>query len=161
MLKIQEALDLIIEHYIDELREARLGERHAIPDRYALTILEDTEAIRNYVKPVLADRIRELDEQVPKTRIEDLIGEIKGKEGKISPIWNTGTPTESGEYLVCIRYNHGTYYTTANYVEPFNPHTGWYNLKPPSEIDAEKWCKEHGIEVIAWQRITPYKEAQT
>jgi len=28
MLKIQEALDLIIEHYIDELREARRGERH-------------------------------------------------------------------------------------------------------------------------------------
>lgn len=82
MLKIQEALDLIIEHYIDELREARLGERHAIPDRYALTILEETEAIRNYVKPVLADRIRELDEQVPKIRIEDLAGEIERMGGK-------------------------------------------------------------------------------
>lgn len=75
--------------------------------------------------------------------------------------WHTGLPTETGEYLVCIKYNHGTYYTTANYVEPFNPHTGWYNLKPPSEIDAEKWCKEHGIEVIAWQRITPLQEYDT
>lgn len=83
------------------------------------------------------------------------------KDKKTSSPWHTGTPTESGEYLVCIKYNHGTYYTTANYVEPFNPHTGWYNLKPPSEIDAEKWCKEHGIEVIAWQRITPLQEYDT
>ena len=51
----------------------RRGERHTIPDRYALTILEDTEAIHNYVKPVLADRIRELDEQVPKTDTVDAI----------------------------------------------------------------------------------------
>ena len=159
MLKIQEALDLIIDHYIDELREARCGERRTIPDRYALTILEDTEAIRNYVKPVLADRIRELDEQVPKIRIEDLIGEIEGKEGKISSVWHTGTPTESGEYLVCIRYDFGKEgYTTANYVEPYNPHAGWYNLKPPSVEDGHEWCKKNGIEVIAWQRITPYKE---
>lgn len=75
-MKIQEALDLIIDHYIDELREMRLGRRTNC-DRYALTILEDTEVIRNYVKPILADRIRELDEQVPKIRIEDFIGEEK------------------------------------------------------------------------------------
>lgn len=83
------------------------------------------------------------------------------KDKKTSPPWHTGTPTESGEYLVCIRYDFGKEgYTTANYVEPYNPHTGWYNLKPPSEIDAEKWCKEHGIEVLAWQKIEPYKEKE-
>jgi hypothetical protein len=75
--------------------------------------------------------------------------------------WHTGTPTETGEYLVCIRYDMGEMgYTTANYVEPFNPHTGWYNLKPPSEVSAEEWCKKNGIEVIAWQKIEPY-EAST
>ena len=105
MLKIQEGLDLIIEHYIDELREARRGERHTIPDRYALTILEDTEAIRNYVKPVLADRIRELDKQVPKIRIEDLTGEIEEKEGKTSSVWHTGTPTEEGWYLIKYKWD--------------------------------------------------------
>lgn len=81
MLKIQEALDLIIDHYIDELREVRLGKRTDC-DRYALTILEDTEGIRNYVKPILADRIRELDEQVPKIRIEDFIGKEKEEENE-------------------------------------------------------------------------------
>jgi len=73
--------------------------------------------------------------------------------------WHTGTPKETGEYLVCIRYDFGKEgYTTANYVEPFNPHTGWYNLKPPSEEDGHEWCKKNGIEVIAWQKIEPYKE---
>ena len=73
--------------------------------------------------------------------------------------WHTGTPTETGEYLVCIRYDFGKEgYTTANYVEPYNPHTGWYNLKPPSEEDGHEWCKKNGIEVIAWQKIEPYKE---
>lgn len=72
--------------------------------------------------------------------------------------WHTGLPTETGEYLVCIRYDFGKEgYTTANYVEPFNPHTGWYNLKPPSVEDAHEWCKKNGIEVIAWQKITPYE----
>ena len=71
--------------------------------------------------------------------------------------WHTGTPAESGEYLVCIRYDFGKKgYTTANYVEPYNPHTGWYNLKPPSVEDGHEWCKKHGIEVIAWQKITPF-----
>ena len=71
--------------------------------------------------------------------------------------WNTGIPTESGEYLVCIRYDLGKMgYTTAYYVEPFNPHTGWYNLKPPSGMSAEEWCRKNGIEVIAWQKITPF-----
>lgn len=73
--------------------------------------------------------------------------------------WHTGTPTETGEYLVCIRYDFGKEgYTTANYVEPFNPHTGWYDLKPPSEEDGHEWCKKNGIEVIAWQKIETYKE---
>lgn len=73
--------------------------------------------------------------------------------------WHTGTPTESGEYLVCIRYDFGKEgYTTANYVEPYNPHTGWYNLKPPSVEDGHEWCKKNGIEVIAWQKIDEYKE---
>ena len=73
--------------------------------------------------------------------------------------WHTGTPTESGEYLVCIRYDFGKEgYTTANYVEPYNPHTGWYNLKPPSVEDGHEWCKKNGIEVIAWQKIEPFGE---
>ena len=72
--------------------------------------------------------------------------------------WHTGLPTETGEYLVCIRYDFGKEgYTTANYVEPYNPHTGWYNLKPPSVEDGHEWCKKNGIEVIAWQKITPYE----
>lgn len=76
--------------------------------------------------------------------------------------WHTGTPTETGEYLVCIKYDFGEKgYTTANYVEPFNPHGGWYSLKPPSAVSAEEWCKKHGIEVIAWQKIEPYKEKET
>lgn len=137
MLKIQEALDLIIEHYINELREARLGERHTIPDRYALTILEDTEAIRNYVKPVLADRIRELDEQVPKIRIEDLTREIEGKEGKTSPVWHTGTPTEGGMFLVHLK--DGTY----NVYEFGKVYKAW-------DIGFR--------DVLAWMKIEPYKE---
>ena len=81
------------------------------------------------------------------------------KEKKKDSPWHTGTPTESGEYLVCIRYDFGKEgYTTANYVEPYNPHTGWYNLKPPSVEDGHEWCKKNGIEVVAWQKIVPYKE---
>ena len=143
MLKIQEALDLIIEHYIDELREARLGERHTIPDRYALTILEETEAIRNYVKPVLADRIRELDEQVPKIRIEDLTGEISGKEGKTSPVWHTGTPTEEGEYLIAFS-GAGIEYGRASW-----DGQAW-------DINIVDWRDYNAI--LAWQKIEPYKE---
>ena len=80
-------------------------------------------------------------------------------EDDIDNPWHTGTPTESGEYLVCIRYDFGKEgYTTADYVEPYNPHTGWYNLKPPSVEDGNEWCKKNGIEVIAWQKIEPYKE---
>lgn len=141
MLKIQEGLDLIIEHYINELREARLGGRHTIPDRYALTILEETEAIRNYVKPVLADRIRELDEQVPKIRIEDLTGEIEGKEGKTSSVWHTEAPTENGFYLLAFRND----LNCPDYC------VGIWNK--------DRFCirdtVEDEVEPIAWQKINP------
>lgn len=142
-MKIQEGLDLIIEHYITKLREARLGGGHTIPDRYALTILEDTEAIRNYVKPVLADRIRELDEQVPKIRIEDLTAEIEGKEGKISPVWHTGAPTEEGCYLLRLNY--------ANL------------LFDVAFLKDGKFKSTHNHEIavsyiLAWQSIDEYKE---
>lgn len=155
MLKIQEALDLIIEHYIDELREARRGGGHAIPDRYALTILEDTEAIRNYVKPVLADRIRELDEQVPKIRIEDLAGEIEGKEGKISPVWHTEKPTEDGTFLVLWKDTEEPIrrYSVLHWNE-YND--TWYD----EETSYCNWGDEDHAEVIAWQRIEPYKEEE-
>ena len=137
MLKIQEALDLIIEHYIDKLKEVRRGEGHTIPDRYALTILEDTEAIRNYVKPVLADRIRELDEQVPKIRIEDLTGEIEGKEWKTSSVWHTGKPTEGGLFLVYLK-------------------DGTYDIY---EFGKEYKAWHIGFKgVVAWMPIEPYKE---
>ena len=68
--------------------------------------------------------------------------------------WQPGKPTKSGKYLVRIRYDLGEEnQTTAEYVEPFSPHSGWYNIKPPSEISAEEWCKKNGIEVIAWREI--------
>ena len=73
--------------------------------------------------------------------------------------WRTGAPARSGEYLVCIRYDFGKEgFTTANYIEPFSPHNGWYNIKPPSVEDGHEWCKKNGIEVIAWQEFEPYKE---
>lgn len=76
---------------------------------------------------------------------------------ELTDTWKTGTPTESGLYLVCIRYNFKDYHTTAEYVEPFNPHTGWYNLKPPYDVNGEEWNKRKDLEVIAWQKIEPYR----
>lgn len=158
MLKIQEALDLIIEHYIDKLKEVRRGEGHTIPDRYALTILEDTEAIRNYVKPVLADRIRELDEQVPKIRIEDLTGEIEGKEGKTSSVWHTGKPPieeidKDNQYCYALCFYYDGWWLS-DYLFKANHEDGCFENSPNN---GQQVCKFKFCETIAWQKITPYE----
>lgn len=69
--------------------------------------------------------------------------EIKGKEGKISPNWHTGTPTENGYYLLRLNY--------ANL------------LFDVALLKDGKFKSTHDYEIavsyiLAWQRIEPYKE---
>lgn len=69
--------------------------------------------------------------------------EIKGKEGKTSPNWHTGTPTENGYYLLRLNY--------ANL------------LFDVALLKDGKFKSTHDYEIavsyiLAWQRIEPYKE---
>ena len=76
-------------------------------------------------------------------------------------LWETGTPTESGKYAVHLKYDFGKDgYSTAEYVEPFNPHTGWYNLYPPAEVDGHEWARRKDIEVVAWVKIDICKDEE-
>lgn len=68
--------------------------------------------------------------------------------------WNTGTPTEDGLYVVCIRYDLGhEYYTTGHYVMQYN--RGWTDLKQPSYGEQPEGGNK--VEIVAWQKLVPFR----
>ena len=67
--------------------------------------------------------------------------EIKGNEGKISPVWHTGTPTEEGWYLVQYEDIDKTFFVAWS-LERFGE-----ELRPRMPQGT-----------VAWQRIDEYKE---
>lgn len=68
--------------------------------------------------------------------------------------WHTGTPTEEGDYLCWVKgsfgIKHGLYYNRCKYKDGnwFDDEVTNYNLK--------NLC----FQVIAWQKITPYKREE-
>ena len=66
--------------------------------------------------------------------------------------WHTGTPTEEGDYLCWVKgsfgIKHGLYYNRCKYKDGnwFDDEVTNYNLK------------DMRFQVIAWQKIEPYKE---
>ena len=65
--------------------------------------------------------------------------------------WHTGTPTETGWYILCL-YNKGNWYHPHFYVADFY-----------SEVDGKMyWSNDEDwseYTIVAWQKIEPYKEA--
>ena len=78
--------------------------------------------------------------------------EIKGKQGKISPIWNTGTPTEDGFYLCKVHY--GDIPDDMRILE-WVKDMGCFCL-PESKIRGYHfYVGNEGVEVVyEWQRLT-------